>query len=248
MVPYPVGYMVSYVDGKFAQGVTPYPEDYDFETQTELYKYIRQNPHRCHLGMNGFTFAEKTEIEDIKNIDQVHDLYTGMITSKFTVNGENVTVKTCADFEHDAYAVKVKSALLKGKMGICFEYPNSHWENPACSLELVCDGNYTEIVEESDGFVMLKRTLDEDVYYVGISYTNGKVTFGANRLEIATDSDEFEMVVEFSQTTDLVKNFKFDTAAKSSEKALENYWEKGGMIDFGKVSDPRAKELEDRMI
>ncbi len=249
MVPYPVGYYANYKDGRLVEGLPPHPEDYDFETQTQLYDYLRTNPHRCHLGMNGFTFAEKTEIEDIKNINQVHDLYTGMITSNFTVHGEDVTVNTCADFEHDAYAVKVKSALLKdGKMGIYFEYPNSHWENPACTLEVVCDGNYTEMVEESDGFVMLKRTLDEDVYFVGISYTNGKVTLGANRLEIATNSDEFEMVVEFSEKTDLVKNFKFDTAAKSSEKALENYWEKGGMIDFGAVNDPRAKELEDRMI
>lgn len=248
-VPYPVGYYAKYEDGKLIMGLPEHPDDWDFETQTELYNYIRQNSHRCHLGMNGFSFAEKTEVEDIKDINQVQNLYNGMITSKFTVRGESAEVNTCADFERDAYAVKAKSSMLKdGKMGIYFDFPYSSPFNAACVEERVSEGNLTEVVKEDDGFVVLKRMLDADVYYVGISYTDGAVKAGENRLDISANSDELEIAVEFAKSPEVLKKITFAEVSKSGEKALENYWEKGGMIDFGEVDDPRAKELEDRMI
>src|SRR6185369_11592024 len=57
--------------------------------QEELYDYLRENPHRLHLGRVGFRLLKADGIEaetgDITEIDQRLDLWTGIIQSAFTV-------------------------------------------------------------------------------------------------------------------------------------------------------------------
>src|SRR3954471_21420837 len=48
--------------------------------QKELFNWLRENPHRLHLGRIGFDLKNPDEI---KNIEQTLDLWSGTITSKF---------------------------------------------------------------------------------------------------------------------------------------------------------------------
>lgn len=237
---------------KTGDRMVPYlvPED----GQGALYGFLRLNPHRFHLGMVGFRFLEKTEITDLTDICQELDMYTGILTSKFKVRGIPVEVETCAMYDKDAIGVRVKSELLKfGNMRVKLEFPyaaNASEINAAAAEFSICKGNYSEIIDRPDGFVRIKRNIDETEYYVGVSYAKtGFEQNGENHYEMINFfADELSFVMQFSKDNDLTEGMTFEDAALSSRKALENFWEKGGIIDFGECDDPRAKELEDRMV
>src|SRR5688572_19427527 len=56
------------------------------EGQTELYQWLRENPHRLHLGRIGFCrTADRKEIHaaELSDIRQELDLWRGTITSRF---------------------------------------------------------------------------------------------------------------------------------------------------------------------
>ena len=246
------GYLIrsEYKYRMYKTGDREVPYATGFDDQSALYGYLREGVnHRAHLGMVGFNFGDDVTIEDIKDIHQELDMYTGMLTSSYKVNRKKVDVVTCSMFERDAVGVSVKSALLKkGKLSIFAEFPYPSPLNPATDFRVVCDGNYTEVLADEDGFVKLKRTIDADTYYVGLSYTNATIVFGENRLDIMPTSEEFSFVIEFAKEDTLKAGLTFGEVAKSSTDALKNFWEVGGIVDFGAVKDPRAKELENRMI
>ncbi len=52
---------------------------------------------------------------DIKNIQQELDLWTGVITSSFTVEDIPITVKTVCSQNEDVLAFKLESRLLAEK-------------------------------------------------------------------------------------------------------------------------------------
>lgn len=239
---------------KTGDRMVPYLSPIDGESV--LYGFLRENPHRFHLGMLGLRFLEKTEITDINDIHQELDMYTGMMTSKFTVRGVPVQVETCAMYETDAIGVRVKSPLLKfGNMRVKLEFPyapNVCETNAACAEYSICEGNYSEVIEYHETFVNFKRNIDDTEYYVGLNFNEEGprfITEKENNYELVNFfSDEIKLVLQFSKDNDVKPGMKFEEVVESSKKALENFWENGGMIDFGECDDPRANELEDRMV
>ena len=63
-------------------------------------EWLRENPHRLHLGLIGLELekenGEQTTIEDIQNPDQTLNLWTGQLTSKFSFEDTPVNVQTLA--------------------------------------------------------------------------------------------------------------------------------------------------------
>lgn len=64
------------------------------EGQSELYNWLRENPHRLHLGQIGLRLmtADRREARaaDISDIEQKLDLWTGVLTSRFKSEGKPV--------------------------------------------------------------------------------------------------------------------------------------------------------------
>ena len=224
------------------------------EGQGDLFNYLRANPHRFHLGMIGFHFAEKTEISDIENIDQKLDMYRGVITSKFTVRGVPVEVTTVAMHEYDAVGVHVKSPLLTyGNMTVRFDFPyaaNPDMINAAAAEFSVCEGNTTEIIDGGDGFTTFRRKMDETEYFVKVNREDcGFERTGVMNYDLLKYfGDEMSFVVQFSKDGADMPRLKFADVLKSSEAAMKKFWDEGGIIDFSECDDERAKVLEDRMI
>lgn len=237
---------------KTGNRMVKYPASY--EGQLPLYSFLRENPHRFHLGRVGFKFIEETKISDIKDIHQELDVYTGILSSKFTVHGQPVEVTTCAMYESDAIGVKVKSPLLTYRnlrVHIEFPYAANMFEMNAAAAEYsICEGNKTKVVSETDNFVLIKRAIDETEYYVGINKAGiDFLQVKENNYELAKYfGDEISFVIHYSKNDDIKHNISFEDVVLSSKKNLKEFWENGGMIDFGCCDDPRAKELEDRMI
>src|SRR5678815_3892369 len=76
------------------------------ERTRKAVEYFRVNPHRLQLGNIGLEIKKKdgslATINDIKNINQELDLWTGIISSSFTVEDVPVKISTCLLYTSDA--------------------------------------------------------------------------------------------------------------------------------------------------
>jgi len=106
------------------------------EHNKKAVEYFRVNPHRLQLGNIGLEIIKKNgqpaTINDIENIDQQLDMWTGEINSRFTVEGQPVQVITYAHQHRDLIAVKIISPLVKQKkiiLTVHFPYPNGEFKD-----------------------------------------------------------------------------------------------------------------------
>ena len=70
--------------------------------------------------------------KDIDGFNQGLDMWTGIITSLFVIEGEPVKVTTVAHQQRDAVSFRIESQLLADKrimVRLRFPYPNGQWKD-----------------------------------------------------------------------------------------------------------------------
>lgn len=120
----------AWVEKDFGRG---HKEVYAAEFRTEgrqrsASNYLRQNPHRLHLGCLGFNFSDPHLMSDV---DQSLDLWNGLIDSRFRYDGRRYHVQTVCSPSADMVAAKVES---KGKLELTFRvpYPTGKHSDDGC--------------------------------------------------------------------------------------------------------------------
>jgi hypothetical protein len=88
-------------------------------------QWLISNPNRINLGRIGLRYKgsslDKTLITTPR---QELDVWSGVITSSFVVDGELVKVSTQGDFDSDAVAFNIESELVeKGDLSVEFDFP-----------------------------------------------------------------------------------------------------------------------------
>ena len=208
-------------------------------------EWLRINPHRLHLGIIGFSGLE---IGNIENIDQTLDLMDGVISSSFTASGKKVSVLTSCDPVKDMVAASISSEAHI-PVAFRFPYPTGAHADDACNWE-ADDKHLTEVVAESDKAVILRRTLDDTVYYVTVSYENAAFELtGRNTALLTPNADNWCFSAEF--TAEMPAECVHACAHRSLAATREYwnaFWNNGGIVDFGACTDPRAPELERRVL
>src|SRR2546430_11993034 len=106
------------------------------EGQAELFNWLRENPHRLHLGQISLclTTGDKKEIQvaDLSETYQELDLWRGVLTSRFKLEGESVTVRTAVHPRLDLLAVAIESSLIdKGRLAVRLAFPYGSGTMPA---------------------------------------------------------------------------------------------------------------------
>ena len=240
--------------------------DYDFRGKPEPYAiqykepernkeasdWYRVNPHRIHLGYMGLETNGLTP-EQIAGVKQTTDLWNGRISSTFTIAGQPVAVETVCSPSQDMVATTVSSPLMgKGdlKLNFRFPYPSgghsddaSDWNSP--------EKHATKVVEQGNDFAVLERTLDSTTYFVRIEW-NGPATLtekDAHYFVLTPQSDSLSVSCLYSQTNPAATNLP-EYAATADETAAywNSFWQRGGAGDFSQCKDPRAAELERRVV
>lgn len=227
------------------------------ERNREAVEYFRVNPHRLQLGNIGLEIRKHdgslAEINDIKNIGQQLDLWTGEIKSKFTVENEAVEVVTYVHQQKDIVTVKIMSPLLAQKrisIRIKFPYPNGEFKDEG--INYLGDTKHSSVIEKRDGRnILFKHTLDTTTYFLNASFkqavTSTQKQFHYFLIAPSVSSNVFEGSFYFSQKFPST-NISFEETKQSSEIGWRSFWESGGAIDFTESTDPRAFELERRII
>ena len=226
------------------------------ERNKKAVEYFRENPARLQLGNIGFEIIKKDGTiagsQDLQNIKQVLNLWTGEITSNFTIDGQAVNVVTVADAGKDIIAVNVTSALLKEKrikIKFRFPYPSNAFADMGTNYKSA-DAHQTVLSQPGANTAVFSRTLDDDKYEVKAQYS-GKVTVGKVEEHYFTllpaETENFQLSVSFSAVSNGTLPL-FPAIAKNSAASWEKFWQSGAAVDFSGSTDSRANELERRVI
>lgn len=245
-------------------------KEYEFRGRKELYSvqfnepgrhkeaadWYRVNPHRLHLGNIGFEIINENgalvPANDIQSIDQTLDLWQGIIKSKFQVNSSPVAVETSCDPKSDQIGVRVNSPLMttgKLKINFRFSYPTGKHSDDACD-RTVPDKHKTTILSQDTHSVIFKRQLDSTVYYVTVKW-EGKATVTekeAHYFTLNPEEENLAFTCEFTKEKPLEQAQSVAQTFDASSTYWQNFWERGGAVDFSKATDSRAKELERRVV
>ncbi|MDC7675802.1 hypothetical protein [Asticcacaulis machinosus] len=232
-----------------------YIKDWTEATKNPAIAYVRENPHRFSLGRVALDLRAKdgtpAKFADITATHQTLDLWTGTLTSYFIYDGEKVTVITRVLPDQDTVMVEVTSALVaQGRLGVAVRFPGvSKSLNPDPSDWTNTDGHTTTEVSRTAGELRLKRQIDDTIYHAAIGTAmDGKITKTApHEYRVGTRAATLTVMAQFSSTVGAL----LPTAAvakAATEHHWADYWSNGGMVEFAGSTDPRAPELERRII
>jgi hypothetical protein len=142
----------------------------------ELSAWLAGNPHRINLGRIGFILKRRDGIvaiaSDLTNAKQTLDLWNGVVTSQFEIDGDPVTVTTACHPSQDTIAAKVDSSLIKsGRLAVFLDVPGDNgyqfanyvgdWIEPATLVSLG---------SPQRGRADFVRQLDSDSYHVSLGW------------------------------------------------------------------------------
>lgn len=220
--------------------------------------YFRVNPHRLQLANFGFELEKPdgtpVKMEEITQINQELNLWDGLIKSNFLIADQPVSVATCSDSEKDLIAVNVQSDAIKsGLIGfnLRFPYPTGEFGGDASDWNKV-DLHTSTIVENNANSATVKHVLDTTTYYVHLTWT-GDATLQEKEkhyfvLQPKGESADFSVTAEFNPENDFVEESAFTEVKDASADQWKEFWQSGGTVDFSGTADPRAAEIERRVV
>lgn len=176
---------------------------------------------------------------------------TSTTMSRLEVEGQPVHVLTVCHPKYDMIAVRVESPLLEaGRLTVSLKFPYgstewgkaADWEHPERhTTEHRIEGRQAD----------LTCTLDADRYSVRVICSPGGEIQVKSRheYEIAwQDGGSLEVVIAFSPTQLSSPLPSFDEVRTAATEHWSRFWMRGAAIDFSGSSDPRASELERRVV
>lgn len=235
------------------------PVRYDIQNpdQPELTEWMIRNPHRLNLGRISLLLQKKNgeaaTLDDLQEPEQIMDLWTGIATSTYLIDGELVRITTTGHPSKDAISVKIQSKkVADGTIGVSLNFPfasmkefsnGADWNSP--------DKHQTELVADKNK-ATFHRVIDAVTYDVRLSWDQSaqiKRT-EAHRYELIPDTkkQEINIVICFDKAPDKSPLPTFEQTRKASIAHWAKFWESGGVIDLSASKDPRWKELERRIV
>ena len=219
--------------------------------------WFRQNPHRLHLGNLGFELIKKdgsiAALNDIKNIHQQLNPWTGEIRTHFTLEEVPVNVLTFSQQQQDAISVQVNSVLVKEgrlKIFLRFPYPTGEWLDEGANF-IHDEKHLSNFKTTSNGAIILHQ-LDTTKYFTEFVW-KGRATILQKQAHyflitppVNQTTFEFTCLFTPSQSPKSIPGFA-ETKANNYLQ-WRSFWTRGGAIDFSGSTDPRANELERRIV
>ncbi|HWB83616.1 MAG TPA: hypothetical protein VG675_05725 [Bryobacteraceae bacterium] len=213
--------------------------------QRELYNWLRENPHRLHLGKIGFVITDRSTVQPV---EQTLDLWTGILRSEFRFEGKSVVVETCCHPRLDMLAVRVRS----GSLPVSFEFPYGSGDMNAADWKHPEKHSSREMAHGSRR-IDITRQLDHDRYLVSVDWQTPAAMKreGPHRfvLQPSEDAEQLEFVCWFGKSAR--SPARLDSAEKTFDASSEHwgqFWSTGGAVELAGSRDPRATELERRIV
>lgn len=230
---------------------------YSLQLKNPAVDWFRANPHRLQLGNIGLELFKRDgspatlEDLDLHEIRQELVLWTGEIRSHFTLEGIPVDVSTVAHPDIDEVAFRIRSPLIRAgrlRVRVRFLYPTGafaddgdDWEHPTLHRSIV-------VRSDGDG-ALLRHDLDTTHEYLSLAYSGASIAEKEPHYFLVTPdrADSFTMGCAFAPTPDIAPaNWAVTRAA--SAVSWRRFWTEGAAVDLSGNTDPRAGELERRIV
>ena len=226
--------------------------------------WLRENPQDVPLAQIGLDLTRPGGAAlapgDLHDLDQVLDLWSSTVTSRYTLDGAPVKIVVAFHPEHDVLAVRIESPLpADGKLAVRVALPRGHdiktKNNPA--LDWSQPGSYvTMVVRQTEEELLLLHARDSSRYALRlVSATPLRITpAGPHAFRIgAAAGGTLEFTAAFApagagDTPDFASTPPAGAIRAASAVGWEKFWRSGGAIDFSGSRDPRAAELERRVV
>ncbi len=218
--------------------------------------YLRSNPHRFGLARIGLEMTKadgtKMSITDLKNIEQTLDLWTGIVTSSFEIEGVAVHVQSAVYGDRDEVSFIVESPLIAaGRLKVRLAFPYAlgsfghdyqDWTKP--------DSHQTVMTPHGDNGADFARTLDDTHYSVRTKWSAGARLAETDKHQYLLSSSVggIQLSAWFSPKTIDPEADDAATVLTASQNYWQKYWTSGGVVDLAGNDDPRAAELERRIV
>ncbi|QKJ20508.1 hypothetical protein [Microbacterium hominis] len=266
-MPNPEGYVLgdAMTTYETARGPVIYPDKHDMMgamtgAVTDEFKpgaWLNANPQRIDLGRIGVELRShagsdcETDPRVLGEPHQELDLWTGVLTSEFTYAGERVQVETVSAADGAIVAFRIETRLLvSGRARIVVRFPYASDGFFTTDDWSAVDAHRSDLSVEPDGTARIRRTLDTTQYVTDIAVSHGSVVRGdsAHHFVIETSAERIDVVVRFSDNADTEPLPSFDVVRASSAESWAAFWLSGAAIDLSGSTDPRAHELERRVV
>lgn len=230
---------------------------YASEQRSPAGEWLRANPQRINLGRVGFQLTKSdgnaVALKDLTGLHQSLDLWQGMIRSSFAVEGQEYRVETTCHPALDQIAVRVESAALdEGRAGIRFDFPYpaavwgkdpSDWDQP--------ERHASVATRRAGHAVEIQRTIDQTRYGVAIAW-QGDAEFEEVQphsfLLRVRHGRHFEFTCQFVRPGGVPAEAAAAETFEAARTHWDRFWRTGGAVDFSGSTDPRAPELERRVV
>ncbi|MDQ2667545.1 MAG: hypothetical protein M3Z05_16235, partial [Gemmatimonadota bacterium] len=241
---------------------------YDSAQNGPASTWLRENPHRLSLARIGFVLrhgdGSAVKSSELADVEQRLDLWTGTIHSRFTMDAKQVRVTTTVHPTRDMIAVRVEGdGLDPSRIAVRIAFPYggvTHTGDPADWSHP--DKHKTDVTRSDRHSADIHRTLDADEYFVRAAWTDGAAFRRVAAHEIRIDPAPGTSVLEFSieLAPQLYSTSTQPHAAEPSAlpdvatthaataRHWQSFWTTGGTLDLSGSTDPRATELERRIV
>lgn len=225
--------------------------------------WLRKNPRSHPLAQIGFEFdkldGSPLTPDDIQAPEQTLDLWRGVITSKFMLEGVPVIVTTACHPAADVVAVRVVSDLVTtGRLRVRLAFPRGHdlgtkntpgydWSQPEAHTSVIAAGG---LISRHVG------NLDYSVKVGGFPGTgsNSRLTReGPHQFRLAAQpggiDGRLDFTVGFYRGTELPRLWaRLDDVVDESARHWAGFWRSGGAVDFTGSTSPLAGKFEKRIV
>lgn len=222
-------------------------------------QWLRENPHTQPLPRIGFVLTGKNARAingaDITSIDQRLDLWQGRLHSQVTLLGQPVSVRSAVAPDSDALALAITSPLLaQGRLAVRIALPRGYartrtHHNPP--LDFTQPGAHRSTVREQSGRKLVVEHQRDGARYAMTVASSGKLVIthpAPHVIQIAAASgDTLDLTVAFAQDG-AAQAPPAATVFDTSARHWQRFWQQGAAIDLAGSTDPRAGELERRVV
>jgi len=229
-------------------------------------QWLRENPHIQPLPQIGFVLtaagpassARALAPAEVSGIEQRLDMWSGRLESRSKLLGQPVTVSSAVAPDSDTLALRIKSPLLARKPGqtlavriaLPFGYDQARSRhNPPLDWSQSED-HITTVLEQGRQTLVIEHRRDGARYAMTLSSA-------APLLIRRSGPHSFDIMPAKGGSLDLALAFTEEGRAPAAQANRvfaaaaahwPAFWKSGAAVDFAGSTDPRAKELERRVV
>jgi hypothetical protein len=239
------------------RGPVPYPDKMGLQRaadpiaeEFQAGAWFHYNPRRAHLGRLALVNpaeAKRLEPSDISDARTELDLWSGVVHATYTLAGERVTVSTVADPDGARFAVRVESTLLARGWAVAWIFDPQPDDLAPFELPL---RERTTWRSEGTGVLTAMHEVESMSYSVTLE-TSGRLSTSGERTALATTREgSLDVVATLNPAESVISREAtgYDHVRAAAETWWQEYWERGATISLDGSDDPRAPELERRIV